>query len=266
MDILRAAIIGAEGTPYHDGLFFFDVCFPRDYPNSPPLVKYHSGGLHINPNLYKSGKVCLSLLNTWKGGNKEKWLPDTSTMLQVLVSIQGLILNTKPYFNEPGFAHLIGNVHGERRSLEYNERILPLSLKTMVYTMNKPPKNFEELVVGHFRNRVGDILMACKAYMEGVQVGCFVRGGVQIIDNGDTKRSAQFKNSISTYIKTLVAAFKKIGANEADEFLNLREKKFSELLQHYLHRYQLLLILLVIVVFSLSFFPKLKLVNFDKII
>ncbi|KVI02267.1 Ubiquitin-conjugating enzyme, E2, partial [Cynara cardunculus var. scolymus] len=25
-----------EGTPYHDGLFFFDVCFPSNYPFSPP--------------------------------------------------------------------------------------------------------------------------------------------------------------------------------------------------------------------------------------
>ncbi|KAJ0724812.1 putative ubiquitin-conjugating enzyme E2, ubiquitin-conjugating enzyme/RWD [Helianthus annuus] len=84
------------GTPYHDGLFLFDVCFPSDYPNSPPLVYYHSGGLHVNPNLYDSGKVCLSLLNTWHGAKKEMWNPRKSTMLQVLVSIQGLILNMKP--------------------------------------------------------------------------------------------------------------------------------------------------------------------------
>ncbi|XP_071715782.1 putative ubiquitin-conjugating enzyme E2 38 isoform X2 [Rutidosis leptorrhynchoides] len=212
MDILRAAIIGAEGTPYHDGLFFFDVYFPSDYPNSPPLVKYCSGGLHINPNLYDDGYVCLSLLSTWDG-SQQSWIPGTSTMLQVLVSIQGLVLNTRPYFNEPGFAHSIGTAHGERRSLEYNEDTLISSLKTMVYTMNKPPKNFEELVVGHFRNRVGDILMACKAYMEGVQVGCFVRGGVQHVDEGDNRScSTFFKNDISSYIKTLISAFKKIGA------------------------------------------------------
>ncbi|KAJ0677557.1 putative ubiquitin-conjugating enzyme E2, ubiquitin-conjugating enzyme/RWD [Helianthus annuus] len=37
MDLLRAVIIGAEGTPYHDGLFFFDVFFPSTYPNTPPV-------------------------------------------------------------------------------------------------------------------------------------------------------------------------------------------------------------------------------------
>ncbi|KAL5081653.1 hypothetical protein RYX36_010074 [Vicia faba] len=36
MDLMRAVIIGAEGTPYHNGLFFFDIFFSSDYPNVPP--------------------------------------------------------------------------------------------------------------------------------------------------------------------------------------------------------------------------------------
>ncbi|KAG2322851.1 hypothetical protein Bca4012_058318 [Brassica carinata] len=55
MDLLRAVIIGAEGTPYHDGLFFFDIQFPDSYPSAPPKVHYHSGGLRIIPNLYNCG-------------------------------------------------------------------------------------------------------------------------------------------------------------------------------------------------------------------
>lgn len=61
-------------------------------------------------------------------------------MLQVLVSIQGLILNAKPYFNEPGHAYTSGMPHGEKNSLQYNESTFILSLKTMVYSMRKPPK------------------------------------------------------------------------------------------------------------------------------
>lgn len=37
MDLLRAVIIGPAGTPYHDGLFFFDVYFPSRYPSKPPV-------------------------------------------------------------------------------------------------------------------------------------------------------------------------------------------------------------------------------------
>ncbi|GKC55950.1 hypothetical protein Tco_1083548 [Tanacetum coccineum] len=90
----------------------------------------------------------------------------------------------------------------------------------MVYIMNKSPKNFENLVVGHFRNRVRDILMACKAYTEGVQVGCL---GVQEEDeSGENETSTiEFRNDVASCIKLLLAAFMIIGAKEAEEFLPL---------------------------------------------
>ena len=43
--------------------------------------------------------VCLSLLGTWSG---EPWRPNQSTILQVLVSIQSMILCEQPWYNEPG--------------------------------------------------------------------------------------------------------------------------------------------------------------------
>ena len=40
--------------------------------------------LRFNPNLYADGKVCLSLLGTWHGGDaSEKWDPLRSNLLQV---------------------------------------------------------------------------------------------------------------------------------------------------------------------------------------
>uniref|UniRef100_A0A7C8Z0J4 E2 ubiquitin-conjugating enzyme n=1 Tax=Opuntia streptacantha TaxID=393608 RepID=A0A7C8Z0J4_OPUST len=143
MDLLRAVIVGADGTPYHDGLFFFDVYFTPSYPNTPPIVKYHAHGLRLNPNLYNCGKVCLSLLGTWSGSGSENWLPGTSNMLQVLVSIQALILNAEPYYNEPGYAFQKSNSMGSSMSDNYSENTFLLSLKTMLYTMRNPPKPVE---------------------------------------------------------------------------------------------------------------------------
>ncbi|CAK9157391.1 unnamed protein product, partial [Ilex paraguariensis] len=140
MDLLRAVIVGPQGTPYHDGLFVFDVLFPPAYPDIPPMVYYYSGGLRLNPNLYDCGKVCLSLLNTWNGNGNEKWMPKTSTMLQVLVSIQALILNAKPFFNEPGYENMYVGEEGDRKSKGYNETVFILSLKTMMYTLRRAPK------------------------------------------------------------------------------------------------------------------------------
>lgn len=56
-------------------------------------------------------QVCLSLLGTWEGQSGESWLPESSTLLQVLVSIQSLILVPNPWFNEPGYEK---DMHTER--------------------------------------------------------------------------------------------------------------------------------------------------------
>lgn len=48
-------------------------------------------------NLYEEGKVCLSILGTWAGDRNESWSPARSSLLQALVSIQGLVLVKEPY-------------------------------------------------------------------------------------------------------------------------------------------------------------------------
>lgn len=111
---------------------------------------YHSGGWRINPNLYEEGKVCLSLLNTWTGKGNEVWDPKSSSILQVLVSLQGLVLNSKPYFNEAGYDKQIGTAEGEKNSLSYNENTFLLNCKTMMYLMRKLPKVIYHISVFNF--------------------------------------------------------------------------------------------------------------------
>ncbi|CAI9280054.1 unnamed protein product [Lactuca saligna] len=217
MDLLRAVMIGPAGTPYHDGLFVFDVHFPPNYPDIPPMVYYYSGGLRLNPNLYDCGKVCLSLLNTWTGKGNEKWMPKKSTMLQVLVSIQALILNANPFFNEPGYDNMYTGAEGEKKSRTYNEEIFILSLKTMMYTLRRPPKHFEELVAGHFRTRAHAILSACRGYMEGVPVGGGGGGGGLIGEGG----SKSFKTAVAKMLNGLVSNFTRYGATGCDQYLPL---------------------------------------------
>ncbi|KAL1823144.1 hypothetical protein ACET3Z_009922 [Daucus carota] len=218
MDLLRAVIIGPTGTPYHDGLFTFDVHFPKNYPDVPPLVNYRSGGLRINPNLYETGYVCLSLLNTWTGKGSEKWLPNKSTMLQVLVSIQALILNAKPFFNEPGHASSYRGNEGVKMSAEYNERTFILSLKTMIYTLRTPPKHFEDFVSGHFRVWGRVILIACRAYMEGAGIGSDVKGNIEESGKGEASQLKGFRKDVATMLKLLVESFIGNGSTDCEEF------------------------------------------------
>jgi len=95
-----AMIIGPSDTPYFGGYYFFHFTFPYDYPFSPPVVKYmtNDGITRFNPNLYKCGKVCVSILNTWSG---DKW-SSCQTINSILLTLCSL-LNDSPLENEPGY-------------------------------------------------------------------------------------------------------------------------------------------------------------------
>lgn len=78
-----------------------------------------------------SGKVCLSLLGTWKGPS---WDPKSSTLLQVLVSIQALIFVADPYFNEPGYEGTMNTPNGESNNEFYNSNIRAHTLNHAILT------------------------------------------------------------------------------------------------------------------------------------
>ncbi|KAK9804890.1 hypothetical protein WJX72_010490 [[Myrmecia] bisecta] len=171
MDLLRVLILGAAGTPYHNNLFCFDLQLPPDYPHSPPKLHYHSWGLRVNPNLYENGKVCLSLLGTWNGRASELWNPASSTLLQVLVSIQGLILVPKPYYNEAGFERQVGSAEGEKHARLYNENAFLLVCRSAMHILRRPPAPFEPLIQLHYNAHGATLLAACQAYLRGEAVG-----------------------------------------------------------------------------------------------
>ncbi|CAN1276418.1 Probable ubiquitin-conjugating enzyme E2 23 [Linum perenne] len=213
MDLLRAVIVGAYGTPYQDGLFFFDFHLPPEYPDVPPSAYYHSGGWRINPNLYEEGKVCLSLLNTWTGRGNEVWDPTSSSILQVLVSLQGLVLNSRPYFNEAGYDKQVGTAEGEKNSLSYNENTFLLNCKTMMYLMRRPPKDFEELVKEHFKKRGAYILKACDAYMKGSLIGSLKLDASASNDDSSNLTSVGFKLMLTKIVPKLYTSLNEVGAD-----------------------------------------------------
>jgi ubiquitin-protein ligase len=150
-DFLRAAIFGPEGTPYDSGVFIFDIFLPPTYPETPPRLKLLTTGggrIRFNPNLYANGKVCLSLLGTWSGPT---WTP-ASTLLQVLVSIQSLILVEHPYFNEPGFESSFGTDYGNLESEKYNRDVCRNNIVyAMLSNIRNAPADLRDVIFLHFR-------------------------------------------------------------------------------------------------------------------
>lgn len=95
----KALIIGPPDTPYEGGYYFFKFAFPSNYPHAPPKVTYctNDGKTRMHPNLYKNGKVCLSLLNTWNG---DAWT-GCNTITSILLVIRS-IMTKEPLVHEPG--------------------------------------------------------------------------------------------------------------------------------------------------------------------
>ena len=112
-NILKAyvLIVGPEDSLYFGGYYFFVIDYPINYPYEPPLVTFlvSDSNTRFHPNFHKSGKVCLSIINTWRG---EQWT-SCLTLKSILITIVS-ILDNKPMLHEPGITakyHDFNNYH-----------------------------------------------------------------------------------------------------------------------------------------------------------
>jgi len=171
--LLSALIIGPSNTIYYNSYFVFDIGLPYNYPGYPPKVFYRSCGHKLHPNLNEDGTVCLSLLGTWSGDQSERWNANQSSILQILVSIQGLVLGVKdPYFLEAGYDKLKGTKEGASRSHAFNELSLILSLKNRLQYYENPPPEFKDIIRTHFkenRHEIFPLIQSCNASPENPQ-------------------------------------------------------------------------------------------------
>lgn len=149
-DITRgwAVVTGLVDTPYFGGAYCFEVHFPDNYPFEPPSFVYltNDGRTRFNPNLYKNGKVCLSLLNTWQG---EQW-SGVQSLSSVLQCIQSAVLIGEPLRNEPTYSSL--SLHTDIPV--YSRLILHANFETAVLGQLENPPNYLVPVYDAFRQQV----------------------------------------------------------------------------------------------------------------
>ncbi|KAL0334566.1 UNVERIFIED_CONTAM: putative ubiquitin-conjugating enzyme E2 23 [Sesamum radiatum] len=121
------------------------------------------------------------LQNNLPGRGNEVWDPSSSSILQVLVSLQGLVLNSKPYFNEAGTL-----------------------------------KNLSTSTSGG----VVFILKACDAYMKGHLIGSLTKDASISTDNNANSNSVGFKLMLAKVVPRLFSALNEVGA-DCQEFKHL---------------------------------------------
>lgn len=145
---IKAMVVGPKDTPYEGGFYFFLLKFSKEYPHKPPSITFHTldNRVRFNPNYYKCGKVCLSILGTWAGPG---W---TSCMnLNTILLILQTRLNEMPIQNEPGYENNKG-----KNAKDYNEVLKWYNLEVAVAKVKNelPPgfKDFKPYVIKEFEN------------------------------------------------------------------------------------------------------------------
>jgi len=106
---LRVSFKGPKGTPYNNGIYYFDIVLKDDYPSSKPLVTFMTKIFHPNIEL-SSGKVCLYYINHYSQYN---------TLSELILIIYNLLAN-------PNFDDLLNPLAKkddfEKTAKEYNDK------------------------------------------------------------------------------------------------------------------------------------------------
>lgn len=85
---------GPEGTPFEGGLFPATLTFPKDYPLSPPTMRFTCDFFH--PNVYQNGTVCISILHppgddpNMYESSSERWSP-VQSVEKILLSVVSML-------------------------------------------------------------------------------------------------------------------------------------------------------------------------------
>eukprot|EP00884_Botryococcus_braunii_P018350 jgi/Botrbrau1/5199/Bobra.0172s0067.1 len=85
----------------------------------------------------------------------------------VFISIQGLVLVSKPYYNEAGYEKHVGTWEGEANSRLYNESAFLLTAQSMLRLLHRTPPPFGPLVKAHYKKVAPRLLHACQVYLTG---------------------------------------------------------------------------------------------------
>ncbi|KXS13767.1 ubiquitin-conjugating enzyme [Gonapodya prolifera JEL478] len=92
--VWEALICGPEDTPLEGGVFTAILTFPRDYPLSPPQMRFTTPLYH--PNIYPDGRVCISILHApgedpnMYESSSERWSP-VQSVEKILLSVVSML-------------------------------------------------------------------------------------------------------------------------------------------------------------------------------
>jgi len=184
-----ALIIGNSDTPYQYGNYLFKFIFPTDYPFTPPKVIFLTNDsiCRYHPNLYKNGRCCLSILNTWQG---DQWT-SCQTILSVLLTLSSILQNN-PLVLEPGIKLSHPDVSRYNEIITYKN--FDFAIKDIIdYTYN--PNNSMNKI---FKNNT-ELTYAINLFIDDIKYN-FNKNKINIIQKINTNnKNSKYKIYASIY-------------------------------------------------------------------
>jgi hypothetical protein len=143
------------------------------------------GTVRHNPNLYAEGKVCLSLLGTWQGPG---WQDGKSTLLQVLISIQSLVMGVEePALNEPGWS----SYAGKAQSIAYSKNCRRQTVAVaMLKHLSDPDTIWKDVIEGHFKLKARSICKQVDKWIKEDDGNATVRDGTELMHRSRVENEA----------------------------------------------------------------------------
>jgi len=132
-------ILGSEDTLYENTALHAEMSFPRDYPHSPPRMRFLSKMFH--PNIYEDGRVCISILQKREddimgyGRIDEKWSP--------VQGIRSIVISVISMLNDPNIespADVNASKMFRDNKEAYNQAVINLAKKENKMGSIKLPK------------------------------------------------------------------------------------------------------------------------------
>mmetsp|Transcript_1838 Transcript_1838/g.1550 ORF Transcript_1838/g.1550 Transcript_1838/m.1550 type:complete len:194 (-) Transcript_1838:279-860(-) len=132
----QVIVEGPPQTLYEGGYFQATLKFPPEFPSKPPEMRFTTPGFW-HPNVYKDGKVCISILHEAKEDAfnqqesiDEKWRP--------ILSIEAVIVSVMSMLSEPNFgspANIDASVMWKKEPEVYKKKIRKLVRKSQEIMM-----------------------------------------------------------------------------------------------------------------------------------
>lgn len=145
----------------------------------------------------------MSLLGTWPGKSETEGWTEKATLLQLLVSLQGLVFVKEPFYNEAGFEGYEETKEYNNESLLYSEKAYVMARNFVKHALLSPVAGMEDVLAWMYLPRNRDDLVSSTVIKD---------------EKGLLKKVIERSRALMQKSEDLRAPSKQLGGDDEDDY------------------------------------------------